>query len=179
MPSGSMEYDQEHENLIEQIRAMEERLELLERHALTSQDIKANKIAVGLEAVLADLSDGDIASIPWTPYQDDSIIVGWASYTTKEIRYTKIGDLVFVQFEIRGTSDNTIATMTLPYSQDGITSNIDQLIRIHNDGSWGTGFAAIPPASYTLAFYSSTAGAVWHVSAADKWVIGGLCYKTA
>ena len=61
MSSGSMQYDQEHENLIEQIKAMEERLELLERHALTSQDIQANKMALGNPKV-GNLIGGQFAS---------------------------------------------------------------------------------------------------------------------
>ena len=118
-----------------------------------------------------------VTSVPWTDYTATSTRVGWSGFTTAQIKYKKIGKLVFVQFELRGTSDDTIATMTLPYSQEGITS-INELIRIKNDGTWGTGFASFPNGSSTVTFYSNTGGAAWHVSAADKWVIGEFWYES-
>jgi hypothetical protein len=45
------------DNVIEEIKDLRERLEQLERHALTSLDIKANKIAVGDSVSLEDVSD--------------------------------------------------------------------------------------------------------------------------
>ena len=32
-----------------------------------------------------------VTSVPWTDYSATSTIVGWTSYTTKEIWYKKIG----------------------------------------------------------------------------------------
>jgi len=47
MPSGQMQYDQENNNLVQQIKELQERIDQLERYALTSQNIKANNILVG------------------------------------------------------------------------------------------------------------------------------------
>jgi hypothetical protein len=55
-----MQFDQENDNLIEQIRELQEKVADLERFALTSQDIKASKIALGAEQ-LEGLDDGDLA----------------------------------------------------------------------------------------------------------------------
>lgn len=60
IPSGQMESDQEHDNLIDQIRDLQERLEQLERYALTSGIIQADRLALGLTDV-TELMDGDLA----------------------------------------------------------------------------------------------------------------------
>ena len=49
------------ENLIEEIKDLRERIDQLERYALTSQNIKANKIAVG-NIALVDVIDGVVHS---------------------------------------------------------------------------------------------------------------------
>jgi len=51
----------------------------------------------------------------WTDYSATSTITGWGSFTSKEIYTKKIGDKVFVQFRIVGTSNATSASFTLPY----------------------------------------------------------------
>lgn len=60
MSSGGLKSDQEIGNLLKQIEDMKERLTLLEKHALTSQDIIANKIAVG-NIPLAAVGDGGLS----------------------------------------------------------------------------------------------------------------------
>ena len=139
-------------------------------------DLKQFKTVEQLAAAIKTLDM--VTSVAWTDYTATSTRVGWASFTTAQIKYKKIGGLVFVQFELRGTSDDTVATMTLPFAQTGGTT-INPLIRIKNDGTWGTGFASFPLDSSTVTFYANTAGAAWHVSAADKWVIGQFWYEAA
>ena len=61
-----------------------------------------------------------VTAVPWTDYSATSVITGWASYTTKEIKYKKIvGGLVFVKFRIAGESDTTNANFTLPFTGEG------------------------------------------------------------
>jgi len=59
---------------------------------------------------------GDIYTTAWTDYSDTSTIVGWASYTTKEIYYKKVGNLVFVSYKLVGTSNAVSTTFTLPFT---------------------------------------------------------------
>lgn len=115
-PSGQIESDQENANLVQQIKDLQERLDQLERYALTSQNIIANKIGVGINVVMADIVDGDIATIPWTDYSNISTITGWSSFTVKEIFYKKMGRFVVVQWRLNGTSNATAANFTLPYT---------------------------------------------------------------
>jgi hypothetical protein len=55
----------------------------------------------------------------WTDYSATSTVVGWSSFTTKYITYKKIGDIVFVQIYLEGTSNSASATLTLPYANTG------------------------------------------------------------
>jgi hypothetical protein len=64
---------------------------------------------------------GDIYTNAWADYSATSTIVGWASFTAKEIYTKKVGKLVFVNFAISGTSDSdptngAKAVFTLPYT---------------------------------------------------------------
>jgi hypothetical protein len=62
----------------------------------------------------------DVYTTAWTDYAATSTIVGWSGSPTKLIYYKKVGKLVFVQFEIFGTSDNAGATFTLPYDMSNV-----------------------------------------------------------
>jgi hypothetical protein len=66
-----------------------------------------------VDAILGAMSTGPI------DYSATSTVTGWASFTTKEIYYTSIGNVLFVEFDIVGTSDATTATFTLPYARAG------------------------------------------------------------
>lgn len=58
----------------------------------------------------------------WVDYSATSTIVGWSSFTTKSIKYKKVGNLVFVMFTLAGDSDagtGTAVQFTLPYANAG------------------------------------------------------------
>lgn len=175
MTSGGIKSDQELNNLVIQIKDLQERLTQLETHALTSDKIKANKIGVGIESILAGISDGDIATIPLTPYHDDSTIVGWSSTTIEDIRYKKIGDLMFVQYVIEGISNATNAHFTLPYAK-AIDESASRLIRAkNNSGAWVAGLSVLGNGSKQVNLYSSPNGGGWTASG-TKGVQGGFFY---
>lgn len=54
------------------------------------------------------------ADSQWVDYSNVSTITGWSSFTQKSIKYKRIGDTVFVNFNMIGTSNSTGATFTLP-----------------------------------------------------------------
>lgn len=58
----------------------------------------------------------DLYSVAWTDYSGSSTVSGWASRTFTNIFYKKIGKLVYVNFNINGTSNSTSVTFTLPFS---------------------------------------------------------------
>jgi len=62
------------------------------------------------------VTDGDIYNVAWTDYGGDSTITGFSTVTIKTIFYKKIGNFVFVYYDIFGTSNATTFTFTLPYT---------------------------------------------------------------
>lgn len=65
----------------------------------------------------------NIDSIPdgWIDYSSSSTVVGWSSFSTKQIIYMKIGKIVFVLFVLIGDSNSTSCSFTLPYSASDAT----------------------------------------------------------
>jgi hypothetical protein len=59
---------------------------------------------------------GDVYAVVWTDYISSSTIVGHTGATSGNIRYKKIGKLVFVSYYLSGTSDDTVFTFTVPYT---------------------------------------------------------------
>ena len=178
--SGSMQYDEEHQNLIEQIGDLQERLSDLERYALTSQDIKANKIAIGIEIELEDILDGDLASTPWSNYSADSTVVGFSGTPTLDIRYKKLGKLVFVNYYLDGTSDSTVLTFTLRHAATTeVLAFQNPPAYIQDDGVVLTtsSRARLPAGSNVVTVYKTAVSGVW-TDSGQKTAIGQLVYET-
>lgn len=124
---------------------------------------------------------GDVNSVAWANYADTSTIVGWTSYTAKTIYYKKVGNLVFVNFYIDGTSNSTAVTFTLPYTSKNDTMYYTNVfIRGKNNGSQLTtpGFAQLPPNSNIVTCYSTQASGGW-AAGNTKYVVGQFCYEAA
>jgi len=65
---------------------------------------------------------GDVANVAWTNYGNNSTIVGWSNFTTKQLYYKKIGNLMCIHFHIEGPSNSTAVSFTLPNSLVGLSS---------------------------------------------------------
>jgi hypothetical protein len=50
----------------------------------------------------------------WVDYSASSTIVGWSSFTTRQIFYKIVDNMMFVNFFLEGTSNATTANFTLP-----------------------------------------------------------------
>jgi len=83
---------------------------------LTSPDIDVDTLTVDSAIIIGD--SADIFTVDWTDYSATSTIVGFTSYTTKQIWYKKVGALVFVNFNLAGTSDATTLSFTLPFTSN-------------------------------------------------------------
>jgi hypothetical protein len=51
---------------------------------------------------------------PWIDFSEQSTIVGWSSFTVKRYRYKVVGNIVYVNIGIDGTSNSTSTNFTLP-----------------------------------------------------------------
>jgi hypothetical protein len=121
-------------------------------------------------------STGEINTIPWNNYYSSSTVVGWSSMTTSNIYYKKVGNLVFVNFNLAGTSDTTTVTFTLPFSPaTGGDPNV--LIRVRDNGTWQTvaGWARLSGSTVTV--YKNANSGAW-TGSGGKTVQGQFWYET-
>ena len=115
---------------------------------------------------------------PWIDFSEQSTIVGWGSYTAKQIRYKQIGSIVFVQYRIEGTSNSTATSFTLPiiskipvnvFLTYGADNGVVQIALGANSGSIN---------SITFQRYTSisTATVTWTASG-NKQIVGQFFYE--
>ena len=71
----------------------------------------------------------------WVDYSATSTIVGWSSFTVKNIRYYVVGKIVTVFYQFNGTSNSTTTTFTLPFANAG--ANVFYPIAYTNNGTSG------------------------------------------
>ena len=164
MADPLLQADASKDNFIEQLQDLQERLAELERFALTSQDIVATSIKCS----------GDIYTEEWTPYQDDSTIVGWTSYTQKVIEYRKIGKLVFVNFRIAGESDSVNTSFTVPFNE-GHTGDPVNTCLVEDDGTRAISYLSLTAG---LASFFPAAGVGGWTNTGDKEIYGQFWYET-
>jgi hypothetical protein len=133
-----------------------------------------------LEARLRDLEGREYTkSGEWTPYHDDSTIVGWGSFTTKQIYYKKVGKLIFVQFYLAGTSDDTTSTFTLPdASASGVSYILPVVSAQDNGGTLNVGRISLGPSLSTITLYPTPSANTWTASG-NKQARGEFWYISA
>ena len=170
MPDELLKVDSMKDNLIEQIRDLREKIDELERFALTSQDIVATSINCS----------GDIYTIEWTDYSTDSTIVGWSSYNYKHLSYKKIGKRVDIQVFLDGTSDNVGTTFTLPFTISNSISDlfVTVVAQIKDDGTAAVGLVQGAAGAATMTCYSTIGGGAW-TDSGTKRVACQFCYEAA
>jgi len=109
-------------------------------------------------------------------YYSTSTVTGWSSFTSEILICTRIGKLVFVRFNLSGTSNDTVATFTMPHAASGAAHNI---IRSRdNTGSYVAGFIVAANSSTTITAYPDLALSAWTASG-TKTIQGELIYITA
>ncbi len=94
---------------------------------------------------------GDVYTSAITDYSATSTVVGWSSFTTKDIRYKKIGKTVFVWYSFNGTSDSTTTTFTLPFTAGlGATTSVPQALTMDNGVYEAVGICYLSNGSSTV-----------------------------
>jgi len=151
--------------------------------AILDEDDMASDSAVSLptqQSVKAYVTaNKGAAETAWTDYSATSTIVGWTSFTGKQIYTKKIGKTVFVSFDILGTSNATGITFTLPYTSAAGFTSYEQAFGTDN----GTEVAAssrvaLPGGSATVTVTKDQAGAAW-TNSGTKRVAGQFFYQEA
>lgn len=117
-------------------------------------------------------------SSAWIDYSATSTIVGWSSFTDKNIYYRIINDHCFVQFGLSGTSNSTLITFTLPFNN---TSGFDMFApsgySANNSANVTTpGRLALGNASNVVNSYRDMGFLAWNASGI-KAIVGQFSFK--
>jgi hypothetical protein len=120
-----------------------------------------------------DVDFGNIG--PNTDYGASSTITGWDAGYDSFIHVKKVGKLVYVSFQITGTSNGTSCSFTVPYF--GIDYNIG-VAEGQNNGSYLTSpCKAVIQSSSTINIFSDFGTGGW-ASSGGKSVSGSITYVT-
>lgn len=124
----------------------------------------------------------DLKNTGWTDYSGTSTVTGWSAFTQKTIFYKKVGRLVFVSFQIAGTSDATTASFTLPHARtsEALTQTFAMSGDIQDNGAAVTtnAYGQIVASGSTATLYPSAASGNWTASS-TKRVQGSFWYEAA
>jgi hypothetical protein len=139
------------------------------------------QVVNGYDLVLQP-SGGDVYTNAWADYSASSTIVGWSSFTTKSILYKRVGKLVFVQFNIYGTSNANTASFTVPYAtSSSYPSDISEFYILATDNGNGLYigiFGYFSQNSQSINFANNYSGTLW-TSSGTKGIKGQFWYQSA
>lgn len=115
--------------------------------------------------------------LDWVDYSAQSTIVGWSTFTRKNIQYRYLNyNTIFVLYDLAGTSNNTQSTFSLPViSKDNVATCIAKL----SDNSVAlstSGLALVELNTNTVLLYSTLASAAWTASG-SKSMMGQFIYR--
>lgn len=117
-----------------------------------SLTIAANLDSAGIfTAGTTDMTLGsgiDFFSTIFTDYSATSTIVGWSSFSIKQIFYKEIGNMVFIWFNLTGTSNSTTSSFTMPFTNTTSVGNMTA-IQVTDNGTGLIGRIEIPANSAT------------------------------
>lgn len=134
-----------------------------------------------LERRVADLETQEPTSKGLVDYGATSTVVGWSSFTSKQISYTIIlSKFVLVIFYIRGTSNSTSVTFTLPFTAKSGFSPYQFFVRGRDNSVNLTApsYGSLPASSNVVTIAKDMADALW-TATGDKWVLGQFIYERA
>jgi hypothetical protein len=107
-------------------------------------------------------------------YSAVSTIIGWSSFTVKQLSYWRDGKKVTVQYRLSGTSDSAAVNFTLPYMQNAIRLRVPHF-GIDSGGAIVIGLGELGASTSTFHCYPAPAGGNWTPSG-TKEVSGQFTY---
>jgi hypothetical protein len=118
----------------------------------------------------------DIYTDVWQSFTGTYNAVGWSSFTSEIAEYKRVGNLVFVNFDIRGTSNSTGTQFTVPYTNE-MGANATIVLLVQDNGSILHGQSEIAPGGDLIRFWKDLAFGQWTASGAKR-VSGQIFYET-
>lgn len=106
----------------------------------------------------------------WIDYSATSTIVGWSSFTTKQIRYKIIGKQMFIQCNIDGISNSINASFTIPNN----SINISEVVTVNRNSNNGVasstfGMTRVLINQNIVTSFINNAGGTW-TSSGSKFI---------
>ncbi len=95
---------------------------------------------------------------------NSSTVVGWSSFTTKNILLVQYGHVLFVDYYIYGTSNSTQASFTLPFNNAGDSPQSPVLITDNGVTPTAPGLAVVTYNTNTVFLNKDMTGAAWTAS---------------
>lgn len=151
------------------------KLPALDGSQLTNVTFSTTSITIGTATITTDIYTAD-----WVDYSGSSTVVGWTTPTIN-IRYRKLGRLVFVDFAITGTSNSTSATFTLPFASANNTVQFGgPMVNAFDNGSLilVAARALLEPNASLVTLYGNMGTGGW-TAANTKTTNGSFWYMTA
>ena len=139
-------------------------------HCIIAADVTAPA-----QSLVVD-SDGDVRTVAWYDYFATSTKVGWIT-PSGNIMIKKIGQTVFVAGYITGTSNDTVTTITVPYT---IASPTIYAIgrATDNSGTSVPNVITIDNGATTITFYSTITTTAWTANG-GKTILFQFFYEAA
>ena len=104
----------------------------------------------------------------WVDISNTSTIVGWSSFTTKVLKYRRIGKSLYVKYSIVGTSNSTTTSFTVPYTSVTVGAGCTNYIL--NNSTPSIGYPTFDINSNVIEFvrFSSLSATI------NSWTASGL-----
>lgn len=106
---------------------------------------RPDKLAASLAAEF--MTRKEMFDAPLIDYSGVSTITGWASYTTKQIKYRQVGNMYFFSYNLLGTSNSATTSFTLPITLTANFVSHRVLVRGVNSGTSVVAYARVPGAT--------------------------------
>ena len=138
-------------------------------------DYSANMVFDGTNLTLG----GDVRNVAYTDYSSISTIVGFDPVTAAIIYYKKVGNRVFIEVDIYGTSDTDYITFTLPYTSHAIGRPLYFPCYVVDNGTVQAtvGSAVLPSASATVTVNIDLATSAGFTTSGLKEVVASFSYE--
>ncbi len=130
-------------------------------------------------AVLSfDRATGEVYTTAWQDYAGSSTVIGWSSFTEKNIEIARIGKWMFVNFRIAGTSNSTSCYFSLPFSENHVGNPIAMIRATNASGTPVISFGQFTSATIFSCYPTPGAAATGWTASGSKAVYGQFIYQT-
>jgi len=138
----------------------------------------SNNLSDITNAATARTNLGVAASPVWVDYSGSSTVVGWSSFTTKNIRYSVNGKQVTVNYYIEGTSDSASITFTLP-TAIGVSgvSPLQGITYAQNNGAAAIAQFSLSGSTVTLNRFNAIGATTTWTNTGSKRAAGSFTYE--